>query len=161
MGKFSNSIAPHHRAFIEAQHIFFTATAPLSADGRVNLSPKGLNAFRVLDENTVGYMDIISSGNETSAHTRENGRITFMFCSFDEKPSILRLYGTGRAVLPGTPDWDRYAPHFTIFPSTRQLIIATPLTSCKLPADLAYPNTPTPASATCILPGPKPRVPMD
>jgi hypothetical protein len=125
MGKFTNSIAPQHRAFIEAQHIFFTATAPLSANGRVNLSPKGLNAFRVLDENTVGYMDIISSGNETSAHTRENGRITFMFCSFDEKPSILRLYGTGRAVLPGTPDWDRYAPHFTIFPSTRQLIIAS------------------------------------
>lgn len=125
MGKFTNHITPQHRAFIEAQHIFFTATSPLSEKGRVNLSPKGLNAFRVIDEQTVGYMDLISSGNETSAHTRENGRITFMFCSFDEKPAILRLYGQGRAVLPGTPDWDRYAPHFTIYPSTRQLIIAT------------------------------------
>jgi hypothetical protein len=70
-------------------------------------------------------MDLISSGNETTAHTLENGRITFMFCSFDEKPAILRLYGRGRAVLPGTPEWERYASHFTIFPSTRQLIIAT------------------------------------
>lgn len=125
MGKFTNHITPQHRAFIEAQHLFFTATSPLSEKGRVNLSPKGLNAFRVIDEHTVGYMDVISSGNETSAHTKENGRITFMFCSFDEKPAILRLYGQGRAVLPGTPDWERYAPHFTLYPSTRQLIIAT------------------------------------
>jgi hypothetical protein len=90
MGKFFNQIQPQHRAFMEAQHIFFTATAPLSPDGRVNLSPKGLNAFRVLDEQTVGYMDLISSGNETSAHTKENGRITFMFCAFDDKPKDSR-----------------------------------------------------------------------
>jgi hypothetical protein len=124
MGQFSGHIQPQHRAFIEAQHIFFTATAPLSIDGRVNLSPKGLNAFRVLDDHTVGYMDVISSGNETSAHTRENGRITFMFCSFGEKPQILRLYGKGFAALPGTTQWETYSPHFNIYPSTRQLIIA-------------------------------------
>ncbi len=124
MGKFFDTIQPHHQLFIENQHIFFVATAPLSGNGRVNLSPKGLNAFRVFDEHTVGYMDLISSGNETSAHTLENGRITLMFCSFEEKPIILRLYGKGRAVIPGSEAWQKYAPHFTIYPSTRQLIIA-------------------------------------
>jgi hypothetical protein len=124
MGKFHDSIKPSHQEFIEKQHLFFVATAPLHAEGRINLSPKGLDCFRVFSENQVGYMDLISSGNETSAHTLENGRITFMFCSFDATPNILRLYGKGRAVLPGSADWDRYSPHFAIFPSTRQLIIA-------------------------------------
>ncbi|MFC5408609.1 pyridoxamine 5'-phosphate oxidase family protein [Larkinella bovis] len=124
MGKFYDSIQPAHRAFIEKQHIFFVSTAPLSAEGHVNLSPKGLDCFRFLSDNTVGYMDLISSGNETSAHTRENGRITLMFCSFAGAPLILRLYGKGRAVLPGSEDWAVYAPHFTLYPSTRQLIVA-------------------------------------
>jgi Pyridoxamine 5'-phosphate oxidase len=124
MGKFHDSIKPAHKEFIEKQHIFFTGTAPLSADGRVNLSPKGLDCFRVLSENKVGYMDLISSGNETSAHTLENGRITLMFCSFEGAPNILRLYGKGFTVLPGSADWEVYAPHFTIYPSTRQLMIA-------------------------------------
>lgn len=124
MGKFYKSIETPHRAFIEKQHIFFVATAPLSAEGRVNLSPKGLDCFRVLSENQVGYMDLISSGNETSAHTLENGRITFMFCSFDGPPNILRLYGKGRAILPGSEHWDHYAGQFTIYPSTRQILVA-------------------------------------
>ncbi|WP_420155942.1 pyridoxamine 5'-phosphate oxidase family protein [Siphonobacter sp.] len=112
------------QAFIKKQHIFFVATAPLSGDGRVNLSPKGLDCFRVLSENQVAYMDLISSGNETSAHTLENGRITFMFCSFEGSPLILKLYGKGHAVLPGTEEWESLAPQFTIYPSTRQLIVA-------------------------------------
>ena len=124
MGKLHDSIKPAHKEFIEQQHIFFVSTAPLSADGRVNLSPKGLNCFKVLSENRVGYMDLISSGNETSAHTLENGRITIMFCSFEGAPNILRLYGKGFAVLPGTVEWEHYSPHFLIYPSTRQLIIA-------------------------------------
>lgn len=124
MGKFHDSIKPAHKNFIEQQHIFFVATAPLSGDGHVNLSPKGLDCFRVLDEHTVAYMDLISSGNETSAHTLENGRISFMFCSFDSTPNILRLYGKGFTVLPGSPQWDTYAGHFTIYPSTRQIIVA-------------------------------------
>lgn len=124
MGKFGNSITAAHKAFIKEQHIFFVATAPLSGDGRVNLSPKGLDCFRVLGDNRVGYMDLVSSGNETSAHTLENGRITFMFCSFSEKPNILRLYGKGFTALPGTEDWDVYAKEFTIYPSTRQIIVA-------------------------------------
>lgn len=125
MGKLHDSIKPAHKEFINQQHIFFVATAPLQADGRVNVSPKGLDCFRVLSDHEVAYMDLISSGNETSAHTLENGRITIMFCSFEGAPNILRLYGKGRTVLPGTPEWDQYAPHFTIYPSTRQLIVAT------------------------------------
>ncbi|MCC6459878.1 MAG: pyridoxamine 5'-phosphate oxidase family protein [Saprospiraceae bacterium] len=124
MGKFYKSIEAPHRAFIEKQHLFFVATAPLSAEGRVNLSPKGLDSFRVLSENQVGYMDLISSGNETSAHTLENGRITFMFCSFEGPPNILRLYGKGRAILPGSEHWEQYAGQFAIYPSTRQILVA-------------------------------------
>lgn len=124
MGKFHDSIKPQHKEFINKQHIFFVSTAPLSADGRVNLSPKGLDCFRVLSDNKIGYMDLISSGNETSAHTLENGRITIMFTSFEDAPNILRLYGKGFAVLPGTQQWEEYAPHFKLYPSTRQLIVA-------------------------------------
>ena len=124
MGKFHEAIQPAHRAFIEKQHIFFVSTAPLSETGRINLSPKGLDCFRVFSENQVGYMDLISSGNETSAHTLENGRITIMFCSFEGAPNILRLYGKGRTVLPGSDEWEEWAPHFRIYPSTRQLIMA-------------------------------------
>ena len=124
MGKFHDSIKPAHKEFIEKQHIFFVATSPLSANGRINLSPKGLDCFRVLGENKVAYMDLISSGNETSAHTLENGSISFMFCCFNATPNILRLYGEGFTVLPGTVEWELYAPHFIIYPSTRQIIVA-------------------------------------
>ncbi len=124
MGKLHDSIKPAHTAFIKKQHIFFVSTAPLNANGRVNLSPKGLDCFKVLSEQQVGYMDLISSGNETSAHTLENGRITIMFCSFEGAPNILRLYGKGFTVLPGSEQWKQYAPHFKLYPSTRQLIIA-------------------------------------
>ena len=124
MGKFHDAIKSPHQTFIKKQRIFFVSTAPLSGDGRVNLSPKGLDCFRVLSDNQVGYMDLISSGNETSAHTLENGRITLMFCSFEGPPLILRLYGKGRTVLPDSDEWTVYAPNFTIYPSTRQLILA-------------------------------------
>ena len=124
MGKFTTTILPHHRDFIEKQRMFFTATAPLSEAGHINLSPKGIDGFQVLSENLVGYMDFIGSGNETSAHVLENGRITFMFCAYDGPPNILRLYGKGRTVLPGTAAWEEFAPHFTIYPSTRQIILA-------------------------------------
>lgn len=124
MGKFYDSIKPAHQEFIQKQHIFFVSTAPLSPEGHINLSPKGLDSFRVLSENQVAYMDLVSSGNETSAHTLENGRITFMFCSFAGAPTILRLYGQGFTVLPNSAEWATYAPYFTIYPSTRQIIVA-------------------------------------
>lgn len=123
MGKLQNTISQSNIEFIEKQHIFFVATAPLSKEGRVNVSPKGLDCFRVLNDNKAAYMDLISSGNETSAHTLENGRITIMFCSFDDKPLILRLYGKGHAVLRGSEEWSEYEKYFKIYPSTRQLIV--------------------------------------
>ncbi len=124
MGKFTKSILHHHREFIENQKMFFTATSPLGGEGHINLSPKGIDGFRVLSDNQVGYMDFIGSGNETSAHLLENGRITFMFCAYEGPPNILRLYGSGYAVLPGTANWELFAPQFKIYASTRQIIIA-------------------------------------
>jgi Pyridoxamine 5'-phosphate oxidase len=103
--------------FILAQPIFFVATAPcLTASGeggRVNMSPKGYrDTFAILGPRTVAYLDLTGSGAETIAHLRQNGRITIMFCSFERAPKILRLYGAGRAVLPGEPDWAGLAAHF-------------------------------------------------
>jgi hypothetical protein len=91
------TITPQHRAFIEKQHVFFVATA--APGSRINLSPKGLDSLRVLDERTLVYLDLTGSGNETAAHVRADGRLTMMFCAFEGPPLILRLYGRGR-VLP-------------------------------------------------------------
>ena len=124
MGKFSEKITPEHISFIEKQHIFFVGSAPLSSEGHINLSPKGLDCFKVISSNRVAYMDLISSGNETSAHTLENGRITFMFCSFEKVPNILRLYGKGFTVLRSDAQWPALAENFKIYPSTRQIIVA-------------------------------------
>lgn len=124
MGKFFTTIAPHHADFIRHQKMFFVATAPLAEESHINLSPKGLDSFRVLSESRVAYMDIIGSGNETSAHIEENGRITFMFCAFDGPPNILRLYGKGHTVLTGTEEWEELSKLFTLMPSTRQIIVA-------------------------------------
>jgi hypothetical protein len=124
MGKFFHAIQEHHAAFILKQKLFFVASAPLSSDGHVNLSPKGLDSFRILSANQVAYMDIVGSGNETSAHILENGRITFMFCAFEDAPNILRLYGKGYTVLPGDEGWAELSAHFTLQPATRQIIVA-------------------------------------
>jgi len=98
MGRVLEAITDELAAFIAAQRVFFVATAP-NDGGHVNLSPKGLDTFAVLDPNTVAYLDLTGSGVETIAHLRDNGRITVMFCAFDGKPNILRLYGHGE-VLP-------------------------------------------------------------
>ena len=124
MGKEQEQITEDHKAFIENQRMFFVCTAPLSAEGHINLSPKGFDCFRVLSPNRVAYLDIVGSGNETSAHLLENGRITFMFCAFDGPPKILRLYGKGRTVLPGDEEWDSLSTQFIILPATRQIIVA-------------------------------------
>jgi len=124
MAKVHEGITPEIAEFIRRQHMFFVATAPLSEEGHVNLSPKGLDCFRLLGPQTVGYMDLVGSGNETAAHVLENGRITFMFCAFEGPPNILRLYGTGRVVLPEADEWPALAQVFPILPSTRQVIVA-------------------------------------
>jgi hypothetical protein len=124
MGKVYSSIQDSHRKFIEAQKMFFVSTAPLDKDGHINLSPKGMDTFRILSPTRVAYLDFVGSGNETSAHTLENGRITIMFCAFHGPPDILRLYGKGHAILPTDKEWPEIAAHFTPHPGTRQVIVA-------------------------------------
>jgi hypothetical protein len=124
MGELFDSITPKLQDFIEAQHIFFVGTAPRADDGHINVSPKGLDSFRVLGPNRVAYLDLTGSGNETAAHLLENGRITFMFCAFEDAPRILRLYGTGRAVLPQDEEWDSLRAQFPDYPGVRQIIVS-------------------------------------
>jgi hypothetical protein len=124
MGKVVECITPELRAFIEAQPLFFVATAPLAGDGHVNLSPKGLDCFRVLSPSRVAYLDLTGSGNETAAHLHENGRITFMFCAFAGPPRILRLYGAGEVVLPDSAEWAEVSSGFPSYPGVRQIVCA-------------------------------------
>jgi hypothetical protein len=124
MAKVLPGIMDHIRDFIAEQSVFFVASAPLSADGHVNLSPKGLDTFRVLGPDRVAYLDLTGSGNETAAHMAENGRITLMFCAFDGNPMILRLFGRGRSVLPGSAEWSELIGEFEELPGARQIIVA-------------------------------------
>lgn len=124
MAKVFDSITPDLQQFITAQHLFFVATAPLSPTGHVNLSPKGLDCFRILSPNRVTYLDLTGSGNETSAHLLENGRITLMFCAFQGAPCILRLYGQGQVVLPEAAEWAGLYPLFSPIAGARQIIVA-------------------------------------
>jgi hypothetical protein len=101
VGKLYAEIDQQLRAFLEAQHMFFVATAPSGAEGHVNCSPKGLDSFRVLDGHTVAYLDFNGSGIETVAHIRENGRIVMMFCAFADPPKIVRLHGHAEVIEPG------------------------------------------------------------
>ena len=124
MAKLFPVITPELRTFIEKQQLFFVASAPLDPHGHVNLSPKGLDCLRVLTPNRVAYLDLTGSGNETSAHLRENGRITLMFCAFAGPPRILRLYGQGRTLLPSAPEWPELRSIFGDYPGVRQIIVA-------------------------------------
>jgi hypothetical protein len=121
MGRVLDAITDELATFIAAQRVFFVATAP-TGGGHVNLSPKGLDTFTVLDPNTVAYLDLTGSGVETIAHLRENGRITIMFCAFDGKPNIVRLYGHGEALPTGEPEADAVLPRFGEHPGTRSVI---------------------------------------
>jgi hypothetical protein len=118
------SITDDLRAFIERQHAFFVASTPLAGEGHVNVSPKGLDCLRVLSPMRVAYVDLTGSGNETSAHLAENGRLTIMFCAFEGKPLILRLYGRGRVVLPGAAEWAALVSLFPPYPGIRQIVVS-------------------------------------
>jgi hypothetical protein len=119
MADFFDSLQPAHETMIAAQPVFFVATA--CAEGRINLSPKGYDAFRVLGPGRVAYLDLGGSGNETNAHLLADGRITLMFCNFQQPALILRIYGRGQPVLPWERGWDDLAAHFTLLPGTRQI----------------------------------------
>jgi hypothetical protein len=115
------------------QPVFFVATAPSGAEGRVNLSPKGLDTFRVLAADRVAYLDLTGSGVETIAHLRENGRITLMACAFSGNPRISRIYGRGAVHPLGTSGFDELAPQFPDLPGRRSIIdvaVDSVTTSC-------------------------------
>jgi hypothetical protein len=123
MGKVYESLDEKLGEFIGKQHVFFVGTAPDAIEDHLNLSPKGLDSFRILGPKTVAYLDLTGSGIETIAHLRQNGRITIMFCAFEGRPLILRLYGRGRVVEPGDPEWERLAAMFPDYPGVRALVI--------------------------------------
>jgi hypothetical protein len=133
MSKFTTKITSRLQKFIEAQKIFFVATAPNS--GRINLSPKGMDSFRVVNENRVLWLNVTGSGNETAAHLSENERITIMFCSFEKVPSILRLYGKGVEIKQRDKGWNDLISLFPETPGTRQIFditIESTQTSCGM-----------------------------
>ena len=120
MGKKFTEISEAHRGFIEEQRIFFVATA--AAEGRVNLSPKGLDTLRLTGPNRVLWLNLTGSGNETAAHLLETGRMTLMFCAFQGDPRILRLYGWAEAYHPEDGAWNELLGIFPILPGARQII---------------------------------------
>jgi hypothetical protein len=124
MGQVFSEIDARNASFIARQKIFFVASAPLSGEGRVNLSPKGLESFAVLGPTRVAYLDLVGSGAETVAHVRENGRVTFLFCAFEGPPRILRLYGRAEIVEPGDPQWPELYAHFPDHESARSIVVA-------------------------------------
>jgi hypothetical protein len=123
MGKVYESLDDDLAKFIGRQHLFFVGTAPNSPGGHLNVSPKGLDTFRILGPTSVAYLDLTGSGIETVAHLRENGRITILFCAFESKPLILRLHGRGRVVEPGDPEWGGLIAEFPEYPGVRSVIV--------------------------------------
>lgn len=121
MGKFYSELDEKLTRFVLEQKLFFTGTAPV--DGRINISPKGMDCLRIIDNKTIAYLDLTGSGNETAAHIHENGRMTIMFCSFAEKPLILRLYGRGEVVKNPRERWRELSGHFPSYAGMRQIIV--------------------------------------
>ena len=122
MGRQYEEISDQVASFVAGQSVFFVATSPLSDTGHVNLSPKGMDSMRVVDRHTIAYADLVGSGAETIGHLRENGRITIMWCSFGNKPRILRMYGRGAALLPGEEGFDDLAGLFPDYRSLRSIV---------------------------------------
>jgi len=122
MGKVYQQLTPELIRFIEAQQIFFVGTAPLSANGHMNISPKGMDSLRVLDTRTVAYLDVSGSGVETIAHLKENGRMVMMFCAFDGTPLTVRLHGKGEALEVDHPEFANLRKQFPDLPAVRSII---------------------------------------
>jgi len=121
MGRTYDTLDDGLSAFLRAQRMFFVATAP-SSGGHVNVSPKGLDTFAVLDPHTVAYLDLTGSGIETVAHLLENGRITILFCAFEGPPRLVRLYGTGTVASIGTPEFATLSARFPSYPNARTVV---------------------------------------
>lgn len=123
MGKVYDSIDERLADFLGRQKVFFVGTAPDDPAGHLNVSPKGLDTLRILGPKTVAYLDLTGSGIETVAHVRENGRITLMFCAFEGRPLIVRLYGRGRVVEPGDGEWGELIARFPDYPGARSIVV--------------------------------------
>ena len=123
MGSVYSQLNERLRELIAEQHVFFVATAPLDAEDHLNLSPKGLESFAVLDDTKVAYLDLVGSGIETVAHLRENGRIVIMFCTFSGAPKIVRLYGRGRVIEPQDAQWHNFTSAFPSYTGARSVIV--------------------------------------
>ena len=119
MGKHYTELTGRLKTFIKAQKLFFVGTA--AADGRVNVSPKGMDSLRVLGKNRIVWLNVTGSGNETSAHVQENPRMTLMFAAFEGSPMILRLYGEARVIHKTDPEWNELFALFEPLPGTRQI----------------------------------------
>lgn len=122
MGKVFDGIDETLATWIDQQPMWFVATAPLAADGHVNVSPRGLDSFSILGPRRVAWVDFTGSGIETIAHLRENGRVCLMFCSFDTRPRIVRLHGRGTVHPPGDPMYDDIVGRHPEHPGTRAVI---------------------------------------
>lgn len=122
MGKIYDELDDRLTAFIREQKVFFVATAPLSDEGHVNLSPKGYESFAVLGPDKIAWLDVGGSGIETMAHLKENGRMTVMFCAFDGSAMILRLYGRGEAVQFDDARFAELLEHFPAFDKARAIV---------------------------------------
>src|SRR5688572_31387918 len=124
MGKSYDGITPELAQWIERQHLFFVATAPLAGDGLINCSPKGMDTFRILGPGEVAYLDLTGSGIETVAHIQDNGRIVFMCCAFEGPPRIVRLHGTGEVVVRDSPEYDSLRSFFPDYTGSRAIVRA-------------------------------------
>ena len=123
VGQVFDAIDDGLREFLVAQPVFFVATAPRTG-GHVNVSPKGYaDTFAVVGPRTVAYLDLTGSGVETIAHLRDDGRVTLMFCSFEHRPRIVRLYGTGRVCVPGDEDWADLSGRFGAHAGARAVVV--------------------------------------
>ncbi|MHB1232330.1 MAG: pyridoxamine 5'-phosphate oxidase family protein [Burkholderiales bacterium] len=133
MGKRYDKLSEEHTAFIAQQKIFFVGTA--TADSRVNISPKGMNAFRILNDHRASWLNVTGSGNETAAHVQHSPRMTIMFCAFEGAPRILRLYGAAKVIHKHDPEWQSLFSMFEPLPGARQifdLAIDLVQTSCGM-----------------------------
>ena len=122
MGKTYDKLNDALKTFIGEQKMFFVGTAPLSGDGLVNISPKGLDSLRILDDLTVAYVDLTGSGIETVSHVKENGRLVMMFCSYGDRPYIVRLHGKGEILENGDAGFDGLRQQFPEYPYVRAIV---------------------------------------
>ncbi|TYP99909.1 pyridoxamine 5'-phosphate oxidase [Tenacibaculum adriaticum] len=133
MSKFYDKITPRLQKFIEEQKIFFVATAPI--EGRINLSPKGMDSLRVIEQNRLIWLNVTGSGNETATHVNQNGKITLMLCAFEGTPNILRIYGKAKEVKPKDKNWEELASLLPETPGARQIFdvtVESAQTSCGM-----------------------------